>query len=132
MNLSTTTITQEVFIPAPPAEVYDALVNPKKHAEVTGAAATGDARKGGKFTAWDGYIFGEYIDLAKGRKIVWGWSTTEWPKSYPPSRVEITLAQAEGGTKLLMMHSGVPTSQAESYRQGWTDFYWEPLKGHFR
>jgi hypothetical protein len=30
-----------------------------------------------------------------------------------------------------MIHSKVPVEQAESYRQGWIDFYWEPLKKYF-
>jgi activator of HSP90 ATPase len=132
MKTRTTTITQEVIIPAPPAEVYEVLVNPKKHAAMTKAAANGDPKEGGAFTAWDGYIFGEYLGLEKGRKIVWRWSTTEWPEGYPPSKVEITLSPFKGGTKLVMVHSFVPASQAESYRQGWIDFYWKPLREHFR
>ena len=35
------------------------------------------------------------------------------------------------GTELIMIHSKVPVEQAESYRQGWIDFYWEPLKKYF-
>ena len=26
----------------------------------------------------------------------------------------------------------VPAEQADSYRQGWIDFYWKPLKGYFQ
>ncbi len=128
MKLSTTTITQAVVVPGTPSAVYEALVNPKKHAAMTGAAATGEAEVGGSFTAWDGYIFGKYLDLAKESKIVWEWTTTEWPEGYPPSQVDITLTPSKGGTKLTMVHSKVPSSQAEAYRQGWIDSYWEPLK----
>ena len=30
-----------------------------------------------------------------------------------------------------MTHSEVPIDQAESYRQGWIDYYWNPLRAHF-
>ena len=131
MKLSTTMITQEVLIPASPAEVYEALADPKKHAAFTGTGVTGQPKVGGEFSAGDGYISGKFLELTKGRRIVWGWSTTEWPSGYPPSRVEITLSPSKGKTKLVMVHSEVPKSQAESYRQGWIDFYWDPLIRYF-
>ncbi len=53
MTLRTEKIIQTVFIAAKPAEVYDALINAKKHSTFTGAKATCDPKVGGKFTAWD-------------------------------------------------------------------------------
>ena len=38
---------------------------------------------------------------------------------------------ASGGTEVRMVHSNVPAEQADSYRQGWVDFYWNPLKAYF-
>jgi activator of HSP90 ATPase len=69
--------------------------------------------------------------LVKGKRIVQEWKTTEWP-DYPPSIVEFTLKKKGIGTKLTMVHSKVPSEQAESYRQGWIDFYWEPMKKYFK
>jgi len=87
---------------------------------------------GGKFTAWDGYIFGKNLELEPGRKIVQGWTTTEWPEGYPPSRLEITLRKRPGGTELKMVHSNVPAEQKDEYAGGWRSFYWEPLEAHFK
>jgi activator of HSP90 ATPase len=131
LKTKTTTIEQEARIHAAPDEVFEALADPAKHAVVTGAAATGKAKVGGKFTAWDGYIKGEFLEIAKGKRLVWAWETTEWPKGYPPSKVELTFEGTEAGTKLRMVQTGVPAEQAEEYRQGWIDYYWEPLKKHF-
>ena len=61
MALETVTIEQTQFLSAKPVEVYDALVNPKKHSEFTGTKATGEAVAGGEFTAYDGYISGTYV-----------------------------------------------------------------------
>jgi len=131
MPLSVKTITQRVLIPASPRQVYDALVTARLHAAFTGAAAAGAARVGGRFTAWDGYISGVHRELVAGKRVVQEWSTTEWPAGAPPSRVEITLKAAKGGTELKMVHSNVPASQAASYRQGWIDHYWTPLRDYF-
>ncbi len=130
-KLATRTIKQSVAIRATPVEVYDALVNAKKHAAFTGAKATSSNKEGGKFTAWDGYITGKYLILTPGRKIVAEWSTREWPSEYPPSLIEFTFERAESGMRLTMVQSQVPAVQAPNYRQGWKDYYWAPLKRYF-
>jgi activator of HSP90 ATPase len=126
------TITQKVVVPAEPAEVYKAFVNARVHAAFTGAAATGSARAGSRFTSWDGYISGVHRELVPGRRIVQEWTTTEWPDGAEPSQVEFSFKPVKAGTEVRMVHSNVPAEQAESYRQGWIDYYWEPLKAYFR
>ena len=125
------TITQKVVVPAPPAKVYEAFVNPRIHAAFTESAATGSGRVGGKFTAWDGYISGVNRELVSGKKIVQDWQTTEWPDGAPASRLEFSFKAVKGGTEVRMVHSNVPAEQADSYRQGWVDHYWTPLKAYF-
>ena len=132
MILKTTTIKQKVFITAQPEEVYDAYISAKKHAAFTGAKATSVAKAGGKFTAWDGYISGKNVTLVKGSKIVQEWKTTEWPEGYPPSILDLTFARKKGGTEIVMVHSGVPDQQSASYKQGWNDYYWTPLRIYFK
>ena len=128
----TKTIRQREFFPGvKPVEIYDALINAKKHSAFTGAKATCVARVGGKFTAWDGYITGANLELERGRRIVQEWKTTEWPAASPPSRLVWTFAAKRGGAEVTMVHSKVPASQAESYRQGWIDYYWTPLQEYF-
>ena len=128
---ATRSITQTVAVPASPSDVYDALVTAKLHAAFTQSAATGVARVGAKFTAWDGYIEAKNVALTKGKRIVQAWRTSEWPAGYPPSKLEIRLTKRGAGTSLTMVHSDVPASQAAGYRQGWTEYYWQPLKAYF-
>ena len=127
----TTTITQTQEIPASPAEVYGAFADAKKHAAFTGSKATFEAKAGGKFTAWDGYIYGKNLELKPGKRLVQEWMTTEWPEGQAPSIVEFSFKAAKGGTRVKMVHSKVPAEQADDYRQGWTDYYWKPLKQYF-
>jgi activator of HSP90 ATPase len=131
MKIKTTKITQKVILKALPQEVYDALLNPRKHSEFTGSKATGEAKVGGEFTAWEGYISGKNLELEKGKLIVQEWVTSEWPKGYPPSRLEFTFKEVDGKTELTMIHSDIPAEQKEELKQGWIDFYWEPLRKYF-
>lgn len=132
MRMKVSTIREKILIPASPEEVYEAFMDAKKHSAFTGSKATCDSKIGGKFTAWDGYISGKNLELEKGKKIVQEWITTEWPEGYPPSKLELTFKKAEGGTEISMVHSEVPAEQANDIKQGWIDFYWEPLKAYFK
>jgi activator of HSP90 ATPase len=131
--LKTKTISQKVVIPsASPEEVYDVLMDSKKHAAVTGSAASIDPKVGGKFTAWDGYIFGKNLELERGKKIVQEWMTTEWPKGYPPSLLKLTFTKVKDGTEITVLQSDVPADDASAYDEGWYEFYWDPMKLYFK
>ncbi len=124
-------IRQTVIVDAPPEAVYEAYVDPAKHAAFTGSPATGKPKVGSKFTAWDGYITGKYVKLERGKKIVHEWTTTEWPTGYPPSLVELTFKPKGKKTEMTMVHSKAPSEQAKDYAEGWMQWYWEPLKKYF-
>ena len=125
------TIKQTVTIEATPLEVYEAYVDPKKHAAFTGQSATGAPKVGGKFTAGDGYITGKYLALEKGKRILHEWTTTEWPEGYPVSTLELTLKAKGKKTELTMVHSKVPEEQVDYYAEGWKEYYWKPLQKYF-
>jgi activator of HSP90 ATPase len=115
-------------IPATPEQIYQAWLSTKGHSAMTGSPAEVEARVKGKFTAWDGYIFGETLELKPNQRIVQAWRTTEFPEGSPDSRVEITLEAVNGKTKITINHSNIPKGQAEDYKQGWQDFYFKPMK----
>lgn len=125
-------IKQRIVVPATPTEVYAAFMDAKKHSAFTGSKATIDARVGGKFTAWDEYISGKNLELTEGKRIVQEWVNSEWPENLPPSRLELTFKKVKGGTEISMVHSDVPSDQAEELKEGWDEFYWKPLKAYFR
>ena len=131
MKAKVRTIKQKVVIPASPKEVYEAYVDPKKHSEFTGTKATGKPVVGGKFTAWDGYIFGKYLELDDGKRVVQEWTSTDFPKGSGPSRLELCFNEVPEGTELVMVQSNVPEEQADEAAEGWKEWYWNPLKEYF-
>ena len=118
-------------ISATPAEIYKAWLSTKGHAAMTGSPAKVDGKIGGKFTAWDGYIFGSTLELTPDQFIAQAWRTSEFPDEAPASLVEIALKEIKDGTKVTLTHSQIPAGQEDSYRQGWEDFYFKPMKEYY-
>ena len=86
------------------------------------------------FLAYDKPIVAKFDDHFTSPvvlKYTVGLGIAEWPEGYPPSRLEFRFEAKDDGTEVTMIHSEVPASQAEAYRQGWVDYYWTPLKEYF-
>lgn len=98
---------------------------------MTGSPAEVDGEPGGRFSAWDGYIFGSTLELTPNRRIVQAWRTSEFPEDAPDSLLEILLEEGSNGTTVTLIHSDLPQDQVDSYRQGWLDFYLKPMKAYF-
>jgi len=125
------TVKVSAVIPAPPKAVYDAWLSGKEHSAMTGSAAKGTAKVGSEFTAWEGYISGKNLELKSPSRILQSWRTTEFQADAPDSRLEVLLEEAKGGTKVTLVHTDIPQGQAASYRQGWIEYYFEPMKEYF-
>ncbi len=127
--MKTKTIKQKVEFNAAPHEVFEALMDSKKHAQFTGGKATISRKIGGKFSAFDGYAQGENLELVEDKKIVQSWRAQEegWPDGYY-SKATFVFKKTARGTLLEFTHEGVPEEVAESISQGWKDYYWIPMK----
>lgn len=111
--------------------LFKAWLDSKEHSKFTGSPAKISPKVGGKFSAWDGYITRETTEIDKNNKIVQQWRTTEFPDSSPDSILMLTFKKAKNGTKLILEHTRIPEGQADEYRQGWKEFYFEPMKKYF-
>jgi activator of HSP90 ATPase len=125
--METKTIRQTVTFKASPHEVYEALMDPKKHAEFTGGEAKISRKVGGKFTVFDGYAEGTNVELEPDQKIVQTWRAEDWPAGHY-STATFTFTKAAAGTKLVFNQSGVPADEYDDVAQGWKDYYWKPMK----
>ncbi len=125
-----TTIRQTVLLDAPPHDVFEAILDSKKHSAFTKDKASLSRKVGGKFTAFDGYIEGKNLRIEKDKVIVQSWRTTDFKESDPDSKIMFHFSKKGKGTRLMFVHSNVPNRLAEELRQGWLDFYWAPLKAY--
>jgi len=114
-----------------PEVIYKAWLNSKSHSAMTGAPASINAKPGSKFSAWDGYIEGENIELEKNRRIMQSWRTSDFDHHQDDSLLEIELLPMnDGGTKLILRHSNLEDHDMQ-YKKGWKDNYFEPMKKYF-
>ena len=76
--METKTLQQTVTFKASPRQVYDMLMDSKKHQSLSGQPAKISRKVGGKFTAWGSHISGFNLALKPGQKIVQAWRATGW------------------------------------------------------
>jgi activator of HSP90 ATPase len=126
-NMETKKLKQTVTIKAAPHEIYEALMDSKKHSEFTGDKAVISRKVGGKFSTYGGYASGVNKALIPDRKIVQTWRAEDWPEGQD-SEITIVLEAIENGTRLVFTQSGIPAEQYEDIARGWRDYYWTPLK----
>lgn len=123
----TKTIRQTATFKASPHEVYEALVDSRKHSKFTGGKVTMSRKIGGAFTAYGGSLSGTNLELVPDKKIVQAWRADDWPAGHF-SRATFSLKKVKGGTQLSFYQSGVPDEHYTGIKQGWIDFYWKPMK----
>ncbi len=128
-SIKTKNIKKSVNFKATSHEVYEALMDSRKHSEFTGDKANISRKVGGKFSAYSGGLKGKNLELVKDKKIVQAWQCvmTGWPKEYF-SIVTFSFKKTKNGTILTFTHVGVPASCAASISQGWKAYYWKPMK----
>jgi len=123
--------TISVILPAGPERLYRAWLSSEEHAAFTGSAAKITPRKGGRFTAWDGYIMGKTLELEPFHRIVQAWRTTDFPEDAEDSRLEIVIDRLDCGSKLTLNHSNLPAGRGAEFKQGWEDYYFTLMKTYF-
>ena len=125
--MKTRTIQQTVTFKASPKQVYDLLMDSKKHAALSGEKANISSKIGGKFTAWGSHISGINLVLKPGRKIVQAWRATGWwPDHYSIAIFDITKVPA--GARLTFTQIGIPPHRYSGHFRGWIEAYWTPMK----
>jgi len=125
--MSVKTIKQSVTIKAKPHDVYEALMDSKKHAKFTGGKAVISREVGGKFNTFGGYAEGVNLELVPGKKIVQSWRADDWPEGHY-SKATFELKTVAGGTALTFTQTDIPEEFVDDIAQGWKDYYWKPMK----
>ncbi len=118
-------IQQTYHINAPVSRVWKAFIDAKTIDAWGGGPATIDDNVGTEFALWGGDIHGTNTRVVKEKMLVQNWYGGDWPE---PSSVKFTLAPEERGTKVILVHDGIPDDEVDSIRNGWRDYYLGPMK----
>ncbi len=129
--MKTKTIRQTLNFKAKPLEVYEMIMDAKKHAAITDGDVTMSRKIKGKFSAFGGYCHGYNIELVPGKKIVqaWHFDENEWPEEHF-SICTFLLEKTAHGTKLSLTQQKVPAHKYEDLKNGWHQYYWTPMKAY--
>lgn len=134
-------IHQEVVLRAPVQRVYRTLTTASLfHRVVQASAAMNssmknklgaipaqiDARPGGAFVLFGGYISGFNLELVPDVRLVQAWRSAGWkPGEYSIAR--FTLEPHGASTHLVFDHVGFPKDEAAALAEGWQGNYWTPM-----
>ncbi len=125
--MRTKPIRQIIFFKSSPHEVYEMLMDSKKHSKFTGGKANINPKIGGKFTAYDGYIDGVNLELVQNKRIVQKWRGSDWPENHYSTAI-FELEKNDNGTRLIFTQTGVPDEHYEAISKGWVEHYWDKMK----
>ena len=114
-----------IHIEAPPEVVFAHLVVAERMVTWMGHRASLDPVVGGEFAVDIGgsLVRGEYVEVDPPRRVVVSWGMAG-SADLPPSasRVEFLLTPVGAGTRVDLVHTGLPTSRAAGHSEGWTHF----------
>ena len=126
MSTDLDVIERVIDIAASPETVFALLTDPEQYVRWKGNNAQLDARPGGVFDVGfaDGNrVRGEYVEVVPNRRVVftWGWDSPSAVQA-AGSTVEIDLEPRGKGTRLRLVHRGLPAEARASHSEGWDYF----------
>ncbi len=120
-----------MIFPVDAKTLYEHWLDGDKHTAMTGGEATGEPIEGSAFSAWDGYIEGEVLELQPYEYIVQTWRAAEFKEEDEDSVLMVSFKPIEEGTELILEHNNIPEGLTQ-YEQGWKDHYFEPMLSYFK
>ena len=124
MPSSTEPLRSEMRIAAPPELVFPYFTDPARMVDWMGIAALLDPRPGGTFRVEANgrdVVLGEYVEVRPPHRVVFTWGF-EGAEPFVPAgstRVEVTLEPDGGGTRLTLLHHGLPEAARGAHAEGW-------------
>jgi uncharacterized protein YndB with AHSA1/START domain len=114
-----------IFIEAAPDLVFDYFTRPEALVRWMGDRAVLDPKPGGEFTLWfdERCVQGRYVEVDRPRRLVITWGR-RGSREMPPfsSTLEVSFMPEAGGTRVSVVHSGLPHSEAQRHALGWAHY----------
>jgi uncharacterized protein YndB with AHSA1/START domain len=123
-------LVREIDIEAAPETVFEFFVDPDKLTRWLAVDATLDPRPGGVcHQVHEGdppqrrsfHMEGEFLAVDRPKRVLFSWGFAEPDVGLAPgaSTVEVTLAPTAGGTRVRLVHRGLPSTHFDDHDGGW-------------
>lgn len=126
MSTDVDVIERVIDIEAAPETVFKLLTDSSEYVKWKGDLADLDPRPGGRFKVSinESKVSGEYIEVVPNRRVVftWGWEGADAVIGPGGSTVQIDLEPRGKGTRLRLVHRGLPAAGLASHVEGWDYF----------
>lgn len=127
MTVDTKAIEKVITIAARPETVFRLLTDPNEYVRWKGKLAQLEPRAGGTFHVDfmndKDVVDGRFIEVIPSRRVVFTWGWKDNPVVPPgSSTVEIDLEPEGQGTRLRLVHRGLPDEAIPTHTEGW-DFF---------
>jgi activator of HSP90 ATPase len=114
---------------ATPHDIYETLMDSKRHSKLSRQRTTVSRRVGGAFRVGKD-LEGKHLALTKDRRIVQTWRANNWPKGVY-STATFALSRAPSGTRIRFTQTGVPDEFYGEISEGWRQYYWRQMREQF-
>jgi hypothetical protein len=114
-----------------PERLYQVYIDADEHARATGQLATIDAREGGEFSAYGGYLTGKFIRLVPGKLVVQFWRSKHFKDTDPDAILSIAFRKNEyEQAEAELVLTNMPDDMTRHDNSSWNNFYWEPFRDY--
>jgi activator of HSP90 ATPase len=119
----------EIYLNASPHEIYELIIDDKKHQEFSNAYVEIERKIGGKCN-WYNSMFGEIVALEQDKQIVHTWRGNDWPEDHYAT-VHFVFKEVQEGTLIEFKLKDIPDVEPFSiinWKAGWEVAYWKPIR----
>ena len=120
-----TSYRDSIYIDAEPRVVFEYFVDPAALVQWMGDRAILDARPGGRFILFfdERAVEGRYVEIDPPRRVVITWGRAR-SATFPPgaSTLVVTLTPEGRGTRVAIVHSGLPNDELDRHVAGWRHY----------
>ena len=124
-------IIHSISIRASMEEVFRALTISKIVDDWGGGPARIQARVNGRYSLWDGEMYGVIKEIEFPRRLVFTLRESDWEEGFLDSLVLCTLNDLGSRTSLLLEHASLPNRKIRNiHEEGWGEYFLGPLKAY--
>ena len=109
-------------------ELFEIMMDPRKHSEITKAEVRISRGEGDSFSAFNGMVTGKNLCIVPNKMLVQSWRGNVWKEHDLDSIVIMIFTSTQRGAKIDLIHANAPDQFVKVEK--WRELYWDPMKAY--